>query len=196
MIPLKLIFSIWGIILSFWAYIHYFYSIFKKQTKPHVYTWFIFSLLMISSFSIQSTYNGGIGTVVIFVELIGSIITFLLALKFGEKQITRLDTVFMTLALLSLVLWFLFKLPTISIILIMCVDIFALLPTYRKCFYKPHEETIVMYLVSVLIFSFSLLGMENYTFLTVWHQSEIILFDGMLVLFILLRRYQLKQKSL
>jgi hypothetical protein len=116
-----------------------------------------------------------------------------LSLKYGEKHITFLDTVFLAFAFTAFALWLLFDLPTLSVILIILVDFFALLPTFRKTFSKPHEETIVMYLVSGFIFGCSLLGMQNYSFLTVGHQMAIILFDWALVGFILVRRYQLNK---
>ncbi len=187
----KLLFSLLWIFLSTGAYVHYFWSILQWQTKPHMFTWLIFSVLLISSFAIQTEYEGGLWTYIILSELIGCFLAFLLSLKYGEKHITLSDKIFLALAFGALALWLLFDLPTLSVILIILVDLFALLPTFRKSFSRPQEETIVLYLVSGFIFIFSLLGMQNYSFLTVWHQTAIILFDWGLAAFILLRRYQL-----
>ncbi len=188
---IKLFFSIIWILLSVGAYLHYYYSILKGQTKPHMYTRLTLTVLLGISFGIQFTNGGGFGAYVVLIEFIGALIAFLLALKYGEKHITSLDTVFLSLAFLSLLFWIFLHQPVISMILIICTDVFALLPTYRKCFSKPYEETIIIYLVSGFIFIFSLLSIDTYTFLTIGHQLAIILIDWGLTFFILIRRYQL-----
>lgn len=190
---LKLVFSLFGMLLSLGAFLHYFWSIKRGETKPHVYTWLIFSLLLTPSYFIQVANGGWFGTYVLLIELLGCISVFLLALKYGEKHITVSDKVFLGWAIITIFAWLIFKAPYISTCLIIIIDFFALLPTYRKCYMKPHEETIIMYLISGGIFLSSLLAIEHYSFLTMGHQISIILFDWGLVLFILLRRKILKK---
>jgi len=185
---LKLIFSILWIILTLWAFTHYFHSVWKWKTKPHVYTWFLFSLLLWISFFIQQDHGWGIGTWVLFADFICCFIAFLVALKYGEKDITLSDKIFLLLGIIALISWLIFKTPYISVSLIILIDFLALLPTFRKCYSKPDEETIVMYFISGCIFVLSLLAIENYSFLTTGHQSAIILFDWGLVIYILIRR--------
>ena len=112
----------------------------------------------------------------------------MLALKYGEKQITFSDKVFLSGAIATIIAWLIFKAPYVSTSLIIIIDFLALLPTYRKSYMKPYEETIVMYFVSGCIFLSSLLAIEYYSFLTTGHQIAIILFDWGLVIFILMRR--------
>ncbi len=185
---LKLFFSIVWISLAIWAFWHYYYSIIKWNTKPHIYTWLIFSLILTPSFFIQSQHWWWLWTYVLLVELIWCFITFLLAIHYWEKQITKLDKIFLLWAIITIIMWLILDQPIVSTVLIIMIDFFALLPTYRKTWNKPFDETIVMYIISGLIFFSSLLAIEQYNFLTTWHQIAIILFDWGLVLYILVRR--------
>jgi len=185
---LKLFFTIIWILLTLWAFSHYFFSIYKWITKPHSYTWFTFSLLLLISFFIQKENGGWLWVWVLFTDFICCFIAFLAALKYWEKNITQSDKIFLLWAMISLISWLILKQVYISAILIIIIDIFAILPTYRKSWTKPNEETIIIYLVSGLIFMASLLAIENYNFLTTSHQITIITLDWWLVVYLLVRR--------
>lgn len=57
---LNLIFSIIWIILSLGAFIYYYYSILKWDTKPHIYTWLIFTISLGTAFYSTNTNRGRI----------------------------------------------------------------------------------------------------------------------------------------
>ncbi len=185
---LKLIFAFTGIILTIWSFIHYFWSIKKWNTKPHVFTWLIFTLWLWTTFFIQKENGWGAWTYIILASFICCFVVFLLAYRYGEKNITFSDKCFLTWGILALISWAVFKQPFISVILIILIDLFAILPTYRKTWNRPFEETTVMYATSGIIYILSLLAIENYSFLTTWHQIAIITFDFWLVIYILIRR--------
>lgn len=185
---IKLIFSIIWIVLLIIAFGHYYYSIFKWETKPHVYTWLLFSLLLTTTFFIQSSHGWWLGTYILLADSIACIITFIIALFYGSKNITLLDTLFLVWWIIAIIMWLIFDQPVISTILIILIDFIALLPTYRKCWSEPYEETVVIYFISGLIFLSSFIAIENYSFLTVWHQIAVITFDWGLALYIIIRR--------
>jgi len=169
----------------------FFTIVWIRSTKPHSYTWFTFSLLLLISFFIQRENGGGLWVWVLFTDFVCCFIAFLAAIKYWEKNITKSDKVFLFWAIVSLISWLLFKQAYVSAILIVLIDIFAILPTYRKSWSKPHEETVIIYLISGLIFVSSLLAIENYNFLTTSHQITIITLDWWLVAYLLIRRQQL-----
>ncbi len=189
---LKLIFAFTGIILTIWSFIHYFWSIKKWDTKPHIFTWIIFTLLLWISFLIQKENGWGVWTYILLAAFICCFTISLLAYRYGEKNITFSDKCFLTWGILALMSWVVFSQPFISVMLIILIDLFAVLPTYRKTWNKPFEETTVMYAVSGITYILSLLAIENYSFLTTWHQIAIIIFDLGLVAYILMRRKTLK----
>lgn len=185
---LKLLFSYIGILISLVAFIYYYYSIYKGDTKPHVYTWLIFSLTLWVWFIIQIQNEWWYGSYVTLAEFIWCFVVFLLALKYWEKNITRFDTFCLILAVISLVLYLSFKLAIISTILIIAVEIFAIIPTYRKSYMKPHEETTVIYYLSSLVYIFSILWLSEHSFATYWYPTSIIIADSILVIYLLVRR--------
>ena len=139
----KLLFSLLWIFLSLWAFLHYFWSIYKWQTKPHMFTWLIFSVLLVSSFAIQTEYEWWLGTYIVLSELIGCFLAFLLSLKYGEKHITLSDKIFFTLALVAFILWLVFDLPTISVIFIILVDLFVLLQPIENLSQNPKRKQLL-----------------------------------------------------
>lgn len=191
----KLILSILWTFISLWAFLYYYYSILKWDTKPHIYTWLIFWISLWTAFVIQVNNNAGYGAYVTFMEFAGCLIAVLLALRYWEKNITKFDTLCFTLALLSLVLYLIFKTAVVSTILIILVDILAIIPTYRKSFNKPNEETIIIYIMSFVIYIFAIAWLTSYTFSTYWYPLSIMLADLLLVAFILSRRKQLYNKQ-
>ena len=186
-------FSIVGAVLLVGVMGHYYHGIFKWVIKPHAYTWLIFSVMNGVSFFIQIAVGGWLGSYIFWLNFFFCFAIFLLSLKYGEKNITKSDTLFLSLAGLLIVFWLILDLPVISTVLIICIDLLALLPTFRKSYSKPNEETVVMYIMSAVIFWLSILGIQDYSFLTVWHQTGIIVFDLSLALFIVTRRIQLKR---
>lgn len=185
---IKLILSSVWILLSLGAFIHYYYSILKWETKPHIYTWLIFSLSLGTAFIIQLQSGWGYGAYVTFIEFLWCFIALLLWLNYWEKNITKSDTVCLMLAVFTLFLYLSFKLAVISIILVIIIDTLAIIPTYRKSFHKPHEETIVIYLISAWVYVFAILWLESYSFTTYWYPLAIMLADIVFVLYILWRK--------
>ena len=189
---LKLIFSIIWTLISLLAFLYYYYSILKWDTKPHIYTWLIFWLSLWTAFIIQIHNNAWYGAYVTLMEFTWCLIAFLLAFKYGEKNITKFDTLCLILALASIAMYVWFKTGVISTLLIILVDILAIIPTYRKAYNKPHEETIVIYIMSFVIYIFAIAWLSTYSFTTYWYPLSIMIADLLLVAFLLIRRKQLK----
>jgi len=136
----KLFFTLIWVALSLWAFLYYYYSILKWDTKPHIYTWLIFAISLATAFIVQVQSGGWYGSYITLVECIGCLIAVALWVKYWEKNITRFDTVCFIWAMLSLILYVNFKLAIVSTILIILVDVLAIIPTYRKSFSKPMKK--------------------------------------------------------
>ena len=46
------------------SYIPYFRDIFKRQTKPHIFSWFVWGLISIIAFFAQLAKGAGVGALV------------------------------------------------------------------------------------------------------------------------------------
>ncbi|MCB9806616.1 hypothetical protein H6768_01740 [Candidatus Peribacteria bacterium] len=56
---LYLFFGILGVLLGLTAYTIYFRAIFRKETKPHLYTWMIWGVLGITGSMVSFQNEGG-----------------------------------------------------------------------------------------------------------------------------------------
>lgn len=155
------------LIIGIIAYIPYLKDVIFGNTKPHVYSWLIWAILNITFFSIQFNNNVGI---VSFISLLTGIICtviMLLGLGSGVRNITKTDGLFLLLALISAGLWIISKDALSSSILITLTNFFALLPTIRKSWFNPFEETLSTYIMTTTRTVLTLLLYDTYTIPTI-----------------------------
>lgn len=188
MIDFKNILGIIAVILALFASIPYIWDIYKSKTKPHSITWFIWGAMAAIVFTAQILKGGGPGAWVMAAFAVIDLFIFILALKYGEKNIVLFDWFCLVIAIFSLLLWFITKDPTISIVIITIIDISGGLPTIRKVFYKPFDETLVTYILYFCTWIFSILALENYNLVTVLDPLALLLSNALIVTLILIRR--------
>jgi len=178
-------------LLALISFVPYFRDIFRGKTKPHVFTWFVWGLLTGTAFFVQISEGAGIGAWVTGIESLGCFAITVLALWHGEKNITRVDWVCFVAALGGIVLWKLTDNPLLAIILIALVDILAFIPTFRKAYYKPQEETVSQFSLSAMKWVLGIAALESFA-LTIWLYPAVLVFlDSSLVIMLLVRRKQL-----
>lgn len=180
-----------SIVMTLAGYFYYFKDIFKGKTKPHAYSWLIWGLLTAIAFAGQLSDKGGAGSYITGLTAVVSFIIFFIALNRGEKNITKQDKVYLVSALLALVPWLLTDNPIFSIVLISLIDFLGFLPTIRKSYYKPFEETSITYLLSGLKFVLAIIALENYTLVTWFYPASLVLANFLFVVMLTLRRKQL-----
>lgn len=183
----KILLSAIAVILTFVGYFPYIKSIFKKQTKPHFYSWLIWTLDGLIIFGLQFTNGAGSGSfVVLSATLLSAFVLILTLLDKKRKKPSRSDTVFLVMALASLGLWLFAKQPLLSAILIMTVDVLGFIPTVRKSWINPYSENISFYLINTIRFAFAFLALKEYSVVNILYPLVWIVnnagFVGMLML--------------
>lgn len=151
------------------SYIPYIRSILGGTTKPHLYSWLIWTIIMGVISVIQYKEGASFGAYVSYATFLTNFTVFCLALKYGTKDITFIDHVALGLALISIVLWMSFSAPLVAVIILCFVQIFAIIPTYRKTWIDPSSENPIIYFISVVkftigIFCLGILSLENTLF--------------------------------
>lgn len=174
--------------LGVFAYAFYLRSILAGDTKPHIFTWLIYFLLDAVVFPAQVLKGAGPGSWVTLTGVIGTGIVTLLALRFGEKHITRLDQVSLALALMAFVPWLLTGDPLFSVVLAAGIDLLAMAPTFRKSYRRPHEESTSIWLIDAVRFTLSLYALSIVTITTALYPAVIVIGNTLLVALILMRR--------
>lgn len=185
---IKIILASIAIVMTLVGYFFYFRDIFAGKTKPHAYSWLVWALLTAIAFAGQLHDNGGAGAWVTGVTAAISFIIFFLAIKRGEKNVTRSDKINLAAALLAIVPWLLIGDPLFSVILITIIDFLGFLPTIRKSWHKPHEETLIHYVLAGLKFVLAILALDNYTLTTWLYPASLVAANLFFVIMLVTRR--------
>jgi hypothetical protein len=174
------------------AYVPYIRDIKRTKTRPHPYTWLISGFITFIVFSLQLTHGGGVGTIPTFVGAVAGILVFLLSLGASRPIITKSDTVFFILALVSIGVWLLAHQPLLSEVLLLLIDVLAFAPTVRKSWHRPDQETVSTYFANATRFAFSVIALQNYTAVTILYPAANVLIDGLSGVYLLVRRKKLR----
>lgn len=188
----KVYIGVAAVLLTFIGYIPYILDTIKGKTKPHIYTWFIWGLVTAIAFALQVSDAAGFGAYVTLAAAIVCFFIFFIALKQGQKNVTKSDTLFFALSILALFLWLGIDQPLLSVILVSVVDILGFVPTIRKSWSKPFEETLISYAMNTLRFALALVALERYTIITILYPLTWVIANGLFTIYLIYRRSVVK----
>lgn len=172
----------------------YLRDVINKRVRPHPYTWLLWTIVSGVSFFGQLAKGAGIGVLPTASAEIFTVIIFIYSLQYGFKNIGKNDTYFLIIALLGLIPWVLTKDPTISIIIVVAIDLMAFVPTMRKTWYKPHTETPTLYSMNVVRHILTLFSLQAYNIATTLHSIAMIITNSYMTFLITFHR--LKKRHL
>ena len=184
-----------AVVLAFVAYIPYFLDILKKKSIPHPYSWLIWGLTSFLIFGLQMAHGGGAGAYTTATVGFISLLVAILAFRNGAKQaITSQDTIIFIIAIIAALLWLLVDQPVISVSLLVGADILGIIPSIRKAWHKPHEETLSMWLINTGRHGISIFALQQYNFITLLNPLAWVVANGVFSLILIARRSMLKNK--
>lgn len=176
-----------SLLLGLSARVRYFRSIFQGITRPHVFSWIIWGTISSIGFAAQVSDDAGAGS---WARGFGAATCFLIvlvALKWGEKHITRGDWVTFAVALLAIPLWIIAKTPFWSVILVCIIDTIGYIPTIRKSWQKPRHEDPWSYIISACGAFFSILALEHYSPVTWLYPLVLSISNTLMAVYLLMR---------
>ncbi len=182
--------AIVAILIGIYSYVPYFRDLFKGKTKPHAFSWFVWFLLTAIAFFAQVAGEGGPGAWVTGFTAIVALTITIAALKVGRQNIAMLDWWFFMGSLASLGLWAVTKNPVGSVVLISIIDALAFVPTFRKSYHKPYEETAITYSLSAVKFAIALAALTTISITTALYPLSLVLTNGLFVGMLVWRRKQ------
>jgi len=185
-----------SVLIILYGSTNYIYTVFRGGTRPHAFSWLIWGVLNTVGFTAQVTQGAGAGSWTGGLASTTCFTIFLVALFKGERNISRSDWITLCVALSAIPLWVLTKTPTWSVILICMINTLGLFPTIRKSWAKPYEESTGAYTLLSLCHLFALLAIEHYTISTWLYPAVLVLSNGGLATFLVLRRRRVLQYSL
>ncbi len=178
-----------AIFLTLVAFFPYIRSILAGTTKPHVFSWVIWSLTTSVVFFAQLQAGAGVGAWPTAVSgCVTLLIAFLAYLKRGDISITSSDRVLFIAGLSSLPFWYITSDPLWAVIILTGVDVLGFGPTFRKTFAAPFSESIMFYGISATRNIIVILALEAYSLTTVLFPAVIATECVVLIGMMLLRR--------
>ncbi|MSU73854.1 hypothetical protein EXS56_01810 [Candidatus Kaiserbacteria bacterium] len=181
-----------AVVLVFIGYWFYLGSVFRGQTKPHPFTWLLFLVLDVTIFIAQVKNNGGLGAWAMGVGTLFATVVFLFALRQGWKDIKTLDWLCLALALIAIAAWNVTGNALYAVALAALADAIAKVPTIRKSYIRPDEESLSIWSFDMLRFSLSIAALSSIGWITALFPAEIVVTNAVVVATILIRRRQLR----
>lgn len=172
-------------VLAIIGNVPYLVDIFKKRVQPHPYTWLVWSVVSCIIFFGQVARGAGIGALPTAASEIFTIIIFFFSLRYGFKQVRRVDRISLVIALLGIVPWVLTKDPTFSVIIAVTIDLVAFVPTLRKTWSQPKTETPTLYAMNVFRHILMLFSLQAYNVATTLHSIAMITTNSVMTWMIL-----------
>ncbi len=127
--------------------IPYLIDIVKRKTKPRIISWFNWGLLGAIAGG-AALAAGQIPAAVLSFASVGEVMfVVILGLYYGDRQFERIDILCQIGAAVGLMLWLVFDSPLTAIIAVTLIDLVAALPTYKHIWQKPHEETLLAFVI-------------------------------------------------
>lgn len=173
----------------------YLSDVVRRKTKPHLFTWFVWGILTGIAFLAQVSRQAGAGSWITALTVVNCFVVVGLAIPYGEKDIKRVDWVCLGGAVAGLLLWGFTSDPLMAVVIVTVVDLIAYLPTLRKAYYKPHEETAVFFFMSIWKFGLGVVAVRNYSLVTCLFPAAVVVFNVVFVATLMARRRTLASQS-
>lgn len=147
--------------LSIAANVPYVIETLQGKVKPERVSWFIWTLLGVTYFWTAIIEDGA----VLFTagELIGPVVAFLLALKYGVGGKSRFDMVMLVLALAAIGWLFITEDGFVGVILALVADGIASVLTIRKLHVDPSSESRWAWGLFAVSGVFAIMSLTNFT---------------------------------
>jgi hypothetical protein len=186
----KEIFGYISLIFALASYAPYMWSTWKGGTKPHVFTWIIWTLVMAIGTAGQHAGGAGAGAWSTTFTAVSCLLITILAFRQGDKNITKQDVIIFVGALSAIPFWMLTDNPLTAIIIVTIIDLVAYLPTLRKARIKPHEEMAMSYALTNFKHICGFFAMATYSWTTLLYPASLFVMNWILVGLVYYWRYK------
>lgn len=164
----------------------------RAKTRPHAFTWLVWGLLSGIAFVAQVISHAGAGSWIVGASSLYSLAISIYAFFYGDRKFTAFDWKSLSGALLGILLWVITKQPVIAVIIVSITDFLGFLPTYKKAFFKPFEETLSEYVFSSIAMLIGLFALSEITLTTTLYPATLVLSNGAFAILLVVRRNQMK----
>src|SRR5690606_9865601 len=144
------------------GYVVYLKDVFWGRTKPHAFSWLLWSLLASIGFFAQVSEGAGAGAWVTGMTAAMCLLIALIGAFSGKDHIMKIDLYCFIGALLGIVVWRLTNDPLTAVLIVSVIDALAFTPTFRKAYFKPYEETASAFTFSTFKWALGIIALESF----------------------------------
>jgi hypothetical protein len=177
-----------SLLVALIAYAPYLRDIMAHRTKPHALSWLVWASLSAVVFGIQTVGGGGYGAWLAGFNAALASAVFLLSLRYGERSMAMMDWLSLAAASGVLLLWLIVKSEIASVALASAVEAIGFMPTLRKSFNSPHEETATLYFLYALSAGLSLAALEGFSAVNAFYPVTLLVLNTSMAIFLWRRR--------
>ncbi len=193
---MKELFGALAVILTFVAYIPYYYGIIRGKIRPHIYSWTLWGLTTVLIVAMQLRGRAGAAAwVTVAAGLLSFGVVLLALLKRGKLYIKKSDTFIVLVWLLAIGFWYITSQPVLSMYIIVAADMLAFYPTVRKSWRLPRSEALSLYMINALRYCLAVLAIENYSVTTTLWPAAWVVANSAFSIFLIVRRRQLPKSK-
>lgn len=187
----KTIFGLVSVALAAIGYTSYAVTVLQGRTRPHLFSWWIWALVMAVAAAVQLTNNAGAGAWVTVFSTGACLAIALLSLRHGDRNIAPTDWVALAAALIIIPAWAVTRNPLLAVVMASAIEWLGYYPTMRKSWLRPHEETSITYSLDLTKWLMSLWALTAYSAVTLIYPLALLAANAMLVAIILGRSARL-----
>ncbi len=174
---LKVCIGVTTVLLSIAGHIPYIRDIHKGRTKPHVYTWFIWTVLTALTCIAQLREGAAAGAWTTATTALMSLVIFGMSLWRGSHDITKSDTLCLAGAMIAIGFWVFARQPLLAVLLATFIDVLAFVPTVRKTLNRPEQETFTTYFIAVVRNGLAVFAMNSYNIVTLLYPVSLFVMN-------------------
>ena len=177
----KVISAVLAVVIGCGAFLPYMYDVFKKKTRPHMYTWLIWCLTQGIAVAGIWYGGGGVAAIAMTIGVFFVFTIFLASIKFGTRNITRGDTAILIAAVAAIFVWWQLDNPLLAVLMVTAIDVLGYIPSWRKSITEPWSETLWSWTAFSVGNIFAILALNEYSLLTVTYVAAISVANMLLV---------------
>lgn len=184
-------FAVAAVLLATFRYGTYFYTIYKGQTKPHAFTWFLWGAVVgVGAFAQLQLNAGPAAWAMVFVSVTCTLIG-VLALFIGVRDYTKSDWFALGACFIAIPIWKITQNPMFAIFIVVFIDALTYWPTIRKSYLRPDTEPPISSFVAGLRYFLLLFAVPEPTWQNLLYPFFLMIADWGFAAYIMVRRFQL-----
>jgi hypothetical protein len=179
--------------VAFVNYLPYLIGVIRQTIHPHAFSWIIFTIITATISVAQFSAGAGAGAWATGATAITTFVIAMFALRNGGYRVTRSDKLSFAGALIAIPVWIISANPLAAVIILTVIETLGFIPTYRKAFSRPYDESRFAFSLTILKYVLALGAMQTYTLTTILFPIALIVLSSVLILEIWWRRGRVRK---